>query len=489
MTGTRASSRRRRPGLLPLLCGLLVACEGRAAPTAQDTSEVAAAEQRKDNPHPAPLPEGVLERALPEPSERAQRLHALATRLKAPGAPVENPCVAALGAGCARTALDPFFEALDALAAGRTSAPTVVAAFGNSLIAGDRIVDILREELGGAFGSAGRGVLLVDRMAPYGLRTRSSASAAGWQPRTQGELRMAPHAFGITGVYHVSTASRARGRFRLEGEPSGTLWWLDVPGGGQLSVSSNGQVLARPEPSGSGQAHSTPFQIPQGASSLEVVAEGRGAVVLGVVLQHPRPGIVLDMLGVPSADSTTFLRPREDIFKSQLAERSPRLMLFFLGGNEAKRLEWGRVRIEQVREDLAAVLSRAREGAPQSACMVVGPIDAVQDKRKDGKQPSQRPYLEAVIDAEREVAHAQGCAFFNLYAAMGGEGSLLRLRQAGLVHDDMVHPRGKGLDLLGQLVVDALLRGWVETPPSGLNAIAALPPQAPAAALSPEVAP
>ncbi|MFP2903049.1 hypothetical protein [Corallococcus sp. 4LFB] len=58
------------------------------------------------------------------------------------------------------------------------------------------------------------------------------------------------------------------------------------------------------------------------------------------------------------------------------------------------------------------------------------------------------------------MALAGGCGFFNLYTAMGGAGSLARFHQAGFMHEDLVHPRGRGLDLLGQLVADALLAGW-----------------------------
>jgi hypothetical protein len=375
--------------------------------------------------------------------------------------------MAPAGPGCARTALEPFFASLDALAAGSATRPTVVEAFGNSLIAGDRIVDIIREDLAASFGTAGRGMLLVDRMAPYGGRSRTGLARDGWEPRTLGELRRPPHPFGITGVYHVSTRARATSRFPLEGERRATLWWLDVPRGGRLTVTSGGKVLARTEPTGGREARALAFELPEGAKSFDVTAEREGAVVHGVVLQHERPGIVLDMLGVPSADAYLFLRTDEELLKAQLAERAPRLMLFFLGGNEAKRLEWKRSTPQRLRDDLAAFLSRARAAAPDSACLVVGPIDAVQDRNEKGTRLSQRPYLEAVIAAEREVAFAQGCAFFNHFAAMGGEGSLRRFYKAGLIHEDLVHPRGQGLDLLGQLAVDALLRAWVQTPPAG----------------------
>jgi lysophospholipase L1-like esterase len=412
---------------------------------------------------PAPsAPAPSVSRALPPPSPRARKLYQLGKKLGTREPRLENPCVSQSGSTCSRTALSPFFESLDSLSSRTASSPSVISAFGNSLIAGDRIVDVIREELGATFGDGGRGVLAMDRLAPYGPRVRAGLAHGGWEPHTLGELKLAELPFGLTGLYHRSTSARASSRFALENEPQGTLWWLDVPHAGRLSVHADGQELARARPQGNGQARSLTFDIPAGARHLEVVAEGRGAVVLGLVLQHQRPGIVLDTLGVPSADANLFLRAREDIFRTQLAERSPRLLLFILGGNEAKRLEWGRSKLAEVEDGLRSFVRRARTAAPGSACLVVGPIDAV----RGGKGPhklAQRPYLDEVIALERQVALAEGCAFFDIFSAMGGSGSLARFVQARLVHEDLVHPRGHGLDLLGQLITDALLRSWVDS--------------------------
>ncbi|HEX5747311.1 MAG TPA: GDSL-type esterase/lipase family protein [Archangium sp.] len=427
---------------------------------------------------PAPsAPAPAVSRALPPPSPRALKLYQLGKKLGVHEPHLEDPCVAPAGTTCARTALSPFFESLDALSSRAASSPTVISAFGNSLIAGDRIVDVIREELGATFGDGGRGVLAVDRLAAYGPRVRAGFARGGWEPRTLGELKLAELPFGITGIYHRSTTTKASSRFALDREPRGTLWWLDVPRAGRLSVHADGQELARAEPQGSGQAQALSFDIPEGARHLEVVAEGRGATVLGVVLQHQRPGIVLDTLGVPSADANLFLRAREDIFRAQLAERSPRLLLFILGGNEAKRLEWGRSKLTEVEEGLRTFVRRSRAAAPGSACLVVGPIDAV----RGGNGPSklvQRPYLDEVISIERQIALSEGCAFFDIFSAMGGSGSLARFVQAGLVHEDLVHPRGHGLDILGQLITDALLRSWVDAADPRRQAALAPPLQA-----------
>ena len=484
----------RRAWLSVLACGLLSACEIGSEPrrltptsslpltppvTAREAPVSVPTPEREPAPAPAPV------RVMPARPPRTQALQELAERLGAPGARVDDPCVAPASSGCTRTALAPFFESLDALAVGTASGPTVIEAFGNSLIAGDRIVDVIRDDLGVAFGSAGRGLLLVDRMAPYGGRGRASQSASGWKPRTLGELRTPPLPFGITGVYHVATAAKARGRFRLEGESRGTLWWLDVPDAGALTVSSGGQVLARTKPAGDGAPRATRFDLPEGATSVDVIAEGKGAVVQGVVLQHARPGIILDMLGVPSADAGLYARVDDAALRAQLAEREPRLMLFFLGGNESKRLEWKRMDLEKLRADLQTLLRRARAAAPASACMVVGPMDAVSGGPGQSPTLNQRPFLEAVVTAEREVALAEGCAFFDTFTAMGGPGSLVRFHKAGFMHEDLVHPRGQGLDLLGHLVTDALLRAWVETPPSSGKVSTRAPSPAPTAETAP----
>ncbi len=52
------------------------------------------------------------------------------------------------------------------------------------------------------------------------------------------------------------------------------------------------------------------------------------------------------------------------------------------------------------------------------------------------------------------------------------------------MHDDLVHPKGRGLDLLGHFVTDALLRAWVETP--GTGRVATLTPETAAPAPKPD---
>jgi lysophospholipase L1-like esterase len=416
----------------------------------------------------------------------ARVLRAFAKAVKAPGAVLEEPCAQVTTGdvcGCERGALEPFWASLDRARARGARSGIVV--FGNSLIASDGIINVVRRRLVERFGDAGPGLLLADRMASYGPRDRTARAASGYRAETMASEGDRTIPFGLAGVHHVSEGP-ASSRFSLVENAGVTLFWLDRAEGPQLSFRVEGGAWVPIERRGDGAARITPLDLAssmaEGAGSpswLEVRAPKAGAVIQGLTIEgqgHVRSGptgsggIVLDTLGVPSADATLWLKTDEQIFQRQLRARDPALVVVMLGGNETRRLSWARSTRAQIERDLRGLLARAHEGLPapeRAACLVIGPIDAVQGaEAEDPFTP--RSLLRDVVAIERQVALEEGCAFFDLYAAMGGRGSLQRFHAADALHDDLNHPRGKGLDVLGQLIADALLDGYAAShPPRG----------------------
>lgn len=411
-------------------------------------------------PEAAPSPRAApTERELPErPTDgESASLRALAEELRAPGGELENPCVVTAGAACMRTAMDPFFEALDVAAT--SGAPTVVLALGNSLIAGDGVVDIVRARLAAKYGDAGRGWLLADRMASYGGRSRTAARAFGWQASTFAPPYHHRWPFGLCGVHHTAEQPGASSTFVLRGETRAEVFWLDRPEAAPVDVLVDGVHVGSLEPSHQEKGRRDLFTLGPRAHELTLIAKGRGAVLHGVTLERQQSGVVLDMLGVPSADASIFLQADEAIFDDQLKARAPKLVMLMFGGNETKRIAWGRSSEEKVVRDLRTLIARVRKST-DAACWVVGPLDAVV-KRPTGPY-TQRPELEEVIAMERKIALEEGCGWFDLFQAMGGSGSIRRFDRAGLMHPDRVHPKGSGLDVLGQLIVDALFDAYAK---------------------------
>lgn len=385
----------------------------------------------------------------------------LMRRLHAPGSTIEAPCVALEAGGlsrCGRPALASFFSALDATAA--LGARTGVVVFGNSLIASDGITSVVRERLVARFGDGGRGMVLADRMASYGPRGRTAQRATGWETANIGGLERPGAPVGLAGVIHVSEGP-AKSTFALHGERVADVFWFGEDAAPALLWRGDDGPWAPLAPSAPGP-QMTRVALPEGTARFELKAPGAGAVAHGVALERDTGGVVLDVFGVPSADANLWLDTDEASFGAQLEARGPELVVVMLGGNEAKRIAWRKATPASTEEHLAGLLERLARSAPGASCLVVGPLDAVVGPSDERDPFRQRPQLARVIALEREVAHEHGCAFFDLYEAMGGKDSLKRLAEAGLMADDLVHPRSRGLDLLGLLISDALLAAYAE---------------------------
>jgi lysophospholipase L1-like esterase len=448
----------------------------------------------------------VIDRSRRRPEgDEAERLRRYKRRLAAPGGVIEDPCADVAG-GCT-PALDAAFAAFDRAAIGHGRAGVVV--FGNSLIAADRIVNVVRRRLQEQLGDGGRGYVLADRLGEIGPRDRTADGGAGFHPTTIAEFEPNPEAWGVphsvAGSAHISLGP-ALSRFRLHsgerlatvfawGRPrerglqarvDGGRWHRvrlpedededegDGEGDGEGASEKGGEKdganddddkkAGRPIVKGELIMHQ--FRLPKTAKRFELRAKRAGAIVHGVALEHDRGGVVVDTFGVAAADAPRFVAINDEIFQPELDARQPDLVVLMLGGNETKRIAWGQRDFETVRDDLTALIRKTHPG-PDRACLVVGPIDAVVGTRNlpEGADPfRQRPELVAVNEIHRDVALKEGCAFFDLYAAMGGKGSLKRMDEAGTLHADLVHPKEGGLAVLGTLIADALMQAWRTTP-------------------------
>jgi len=408
--------------------------------------------------------DGARARVAMKTSKRSEALDALAKSVGAEGAAIENPCVRPVADGCARTALDPLFQALDEVARGRDGTHVNVVALGNSLVASDHVTDVVRARLVERFGDGGRGFLLPERLGPAGRRVRTGTASSEWTVHTFAQKPADRPVFGFTGSSHESKKKGDRVTWTLAGANLARLFWLDHEDAQPFVVEVDGQVLARVTPERAFADQTLDLEIPEGGQRLSVVADGKGVVLFGVALTKDAPGISWDTIGVPASESAMYAAADEGIFTRQLMAREPDAVVVMMGGNEIRSLAFKWTTPDEVRRDYGALLDRVRRAAPDAACLAIAPIDAAKATAA-GAELTTRKEVEIVVEIEREVAREKGCAFFDLWHAMGGPGSLSRFHDASLVHEDLVHPKGKGGDVLGQLIARALFDAYQATPP------------------------
>ena len=112
-------------------------------------------------------------------------------------------------------------------------------------------------------------------------------------------------------------------------------------------------------------------------------------------------------------------------------------------------------------DQLYAQLERLKSVAPEVSILVVGVSDM---SRKEGEDYVSYPNIEQIRDAQRRAAFKAGCAFWDLYEAMGGKNSMPSwvFADPPLANKDFTHFTPKGARLVSEMLYKALMTAYEE---------------------------
>lgn len=366
-------------------------------------------------------------------------------------------------------ALDPFYAALAATAArGDDAHVTRIAHWGDSTIAADDVTSTLRVRFQKRFGDAGHGFQLIGKgTMPYRHKDVVSDQTGPWTVHSVIRKELSDGRYGYGGHLHRSSGDgratfetvkkgpigQSVERFELfyQRHPTGAQVELTVDGGAPRILDTRGPEVT--------DAWET-VAVADGPHSLGLrVVPGGEARLYGIAMERPGPGVVYDSLGIVGARASRMLNFDPDHLAGQIAHLAPDLLVIAFGGNESadKRMNFTRYR-----KVLTDVVRRVRAGRPEAACLLVAPLDQG-EKGRHGKIRTM-PNVPKIVEAQREVAAAEGCGFFDTFEAMGGEGAMSRWYRAKprLGWGDFRHATPAGYEVIGNLLYKALLKGFAE---------------------------
>ena len=104
-------------------------------------------------------------------------------------------------------------------------------------------------------------------------------------------------------------------------------------------------------------------------------------------------------------------------------------------------------------------LKLLRELAPEASILVVGVSDV---SRKEGEVYTTYPNVEKIRNAQRNAAFKAGCAFCDLYTAMGGKDSMPSwvFAKPALANKDFTHFTPKGAQLVSEMLFKSLMHEY-----------------------------
>lgn len=391
--------------------------------------------------------------AIPEAAKQAVPA---ATAEKKPPVSIEDP---------SGHALDPFFAALLAVERKAPRSIARISYYGDSIVASDFVTATLRRRLQKRFGDAGHGFMLMANPWPgYFHNDVVRFAAPGWTvSRVVGPFARD----GLYGLGGVSFHAEGPGVFSRFGTTTSGAFglrvsrfvfdYLEQPGGGDVEVKIDGALkeILKTRAAAPKSAVRV-YEVPDGPHEIEIRAATANVRAFGVWMERDEPGVVLDALGIQGC-RIRFLDQSDDAhWAEQLNLRDPQLTVFEYGMNESEDGEL--YPLDQYEATMKAVLQQVKTARPQSACLLVGPLDRA-EKRADGTFRS-RPVVPKLAALQRKVAAEVGCGYWDTLGAMGGFGSMSIWYQRGLGGKDLAHPSSAGAEVLGNWVYLALMEAY-----------------------------
>jgi lysophospholipase L1-like esterase len=374
-----------------------------------------------------------------------------------PPAQLDDPCVdpATGDAPCKRHALDAFRDALAAQQAGKADHVLRVSYFGDSLTADDHLTDDLRRRLQALVGDGGPGFVFAAPPHPYcQQRAVTQYVSDDWTANGISTIVPPDHLLGLGGSAETIGGGSIRLAPTAKDVHSLDLHYLAQPHGGRVDISADGKVVSTiATTADKKQSAFSLVELPDGTKHIELHAHGR-VRLFGASLEA-KTGAVVDNLGVVNATAKAMRTNNlDEHWRNQLAHRAPDLVVIMYGTNEAEWLHAKGAGMAEHEKLFGELLETVRAATPGASCLVVSPLDQLD--WHDEKLPP-RDSIPAMVEAQSRAAAAHGCAFWNVYAWMGGKGSSARWHSKGWMVKDYQHPTSEG----AERIAEALYQGLV----------------------------
>ncbi|MCA9542896.1 MAG: SGNH/GDSL hydrolase family protein [Myxococcales bacterium] len=339
--------------------------------------------------------------------------------------------------------------------------------YGDSLLTGDYVTKTVRRLLQKRFGDAGHGFVLAGKPAPWYRRDKLHLTTSDdWEVYRLTKPKIRDGLYGLGGVTFLTHEAGAWVRFEPSGDDLGAavskmrVFYLAQPRGGRFELKVDDRKIEVDTRADAKVERVAEITVPDGPHVLGVRTLGHGEVRLfGAVLEREGPGVTYDALGLDGTRVRLLRKFNAEHWHTQLRQRRPDLLVLQYGTNESQLAHLG---MDAYKADLTQIVGHLRAALPGVGCLLVSPLDRA-EKDEHGKLVT-RPVVKRIVDAQREVALKQGCAFWNTWRAMGGEGSMARWYKArpSLGRGDLTHPTWRGAERVGAMLFAALMEGYRE---------------------------
>ena len=180
------------------------------------------------------------------------------------------------------------------------------------------------------------------------------------------------------------------------------------------------------------------------------IVKGGFPEIYGVALDG-KHGVAVDNFPMRGSSAIGFTKMDPTLYSAQLKEMNVRCIILQYGINVVPIV---RTDYSYYRRSLARQIASMQKALPGVSIIVVGPSDM--STNKAGNMVSYE-HIPLIRDAMKNAAFDRGCAFWDLYEAMGGQNSMVSWVDNGLAQKDYTHFSYKGAKYVGEMLFEALM--------------------------------
>ena len=377
-----------------------------------------------------------------------------------------------------------FYEALARLERGRREEPLRIGFHGDSNLTQDHLTGELRRRLQARYGDAGHGFLVGARAwGWYRHQDVRQDNDGWWRVFAISAPRTPDLGYGLSGIAATCRSPGGRTWFATSAEdaPIGrdvgkiSVFYRKHPGGGSFKVLLDGEACDEVSTAaGAVRAGHRHYRMNDGPHRIDIETTTGGEVrLLGVAFERERPGIIVDSFGVGGAYFQALTLDDHELSRQMAVERRHGLLVYWLGANPHHASDYPR--------DVGLVVAERRKAISDLPVLVISPPDAA----SAGKDSPSNPVSHRLTTQLRAAAEVNGCAFWPMRDAQGGEGAGGRFLKHGLATDRQ-HLSAEGSSLMARMLLHALwsdYRRYLRSHPrAGCEPAPAAPPARDAAA-------
>ena len=346
--------------------------------------------------------------------------------------------------------LDNFFTALD-------NAPSQhfrIMHYGDSQLEGDRMTCYLRQNFQEAYGGNGVGLIpAIQTVSSITLTENVSGDIQRYLAYATKSEQAEHHRYGplcqmaeVDGEATIEFTCTGGKKFSHSGRFSHVT--VLASGSGTLELIVGNDTVSNVREIESETMQMVNFPVAGYKGSLTITGQ---VEIYGMMLDGGT-GVQMDNIGLRGSAGTLFTSIDRSTLVPFFSRENVNLIILQFGGNSVPYMS-DQSDVNGYINSMRYQIRMFKRLAPQSCILFVGPSDM---STQEGEEMITYPIIPKLVSSLRKMCDEEEIAFWNMFAAQGGAGSMIRWCELGLAGDDYVHFSPSGARKISNILFETL---------------------------------